>query len=168
MGERVMVVVKSVKIDGESIHVFKSAMYIFESSSGYTLQLDMIVSEVMVKKYKGFENLIIEIELEDGRVVNSIMHVKILQGKLPQLNLFCELDNLDDFEDFTVLNENDFSFPNIEAGITIEEIRKVEMPIEDVRLKLRLPIDQAEWLSKQKKGALNEMIKEMIYEYMNR
>lgn len=163
-----MVVVKSVKIDGESIYVFNSAMYIFESSSGYTLQLDMIVSEVMVKKYKGFENLIIEIELEDGRVINSIMHVKILQGKLPQLNLFCNLGDLDDFEDITVLNENDFSFPNIETGITIEEIRKVEMPIEDVRLKLRLPIDQAEWLSKQKKGALNEMIKEMIYDYMNR
>jgi hypothetical protein len=168
MGERVMVVVKSVKIDGESIYVFNSAMYIFESSSGYTLQLDMIVSEVMVKKYKGYDNLIIEIELDDGRVINSIMHVKILQGKLPQLNLFCEFGDLDDFEDIIVLNENDFSFPNIEEGITIEEIRKVEMPIEDVRLKLRLPIDQAEWLSKQKKGALNEMIKEMIYDYMNR
>ena len=41
-----MVAVKSVKVDGESIHVFNSAIYIFEASSRLTLELDMIVSEV--------------------------------------------------------------------------------------------------------------------------
>jgi hypothetical protein len=164
MGEHKMVVVKSVKIDGESIHLFKSVIYIFESSSGFTLQLDMIVSELVVKKYKEFENLIVEIELEDGRILNSIMHLKIFQGRLPLLNLFCELDDIQEYENIKVVHEDDSWFPNIEEGITIEDIRKVEMPIEELRLKLRLPIDQVEWLKHQKTKDLNEIFKEMIYD----
>ena len=121
-----MVVVKSVAIDGESIHVFRNGIYIFESSSGFTLELDLIVSEIVVKKYKNVENVIVEIELEDGRMINSIMHVKILTGGLPQINLFCELDDIHDYEGFSRVGENDSWFPNIEEGITIEEIRKVE------------------------------------------
>jgi hypothetical protein len=165
MGERFMAIVKSVNIDGENIHVFNNAVYIFESSSGFTLELDLIVSEVVVKKYKNVENLIVEIELEDGRIINSIMHVKILSGGLPQLNLFCELDDIQEYEDFDLVNENDSWFANIEEGITIEEIRKVEMPNEDVSLKLNLSIDQVEWLKKQKKKTLNEIFQKMIYEY---
>lgn len=159
-----MVVLKSVKIDGESIHLFKSVIYIFESSSGFTLQLDMIVSELVVKKYKEFENLIVEIELEDGRILNSIMHLKIFQGRLPLLNLFCELDDIQEYENIKVVNEDDAWFPNVEEGITIEDIRKVEMPIEEARLKLKLPIDQVEWLKNQKTKDLNDIFKEMIYE----
>ncbi|MEY2193585.1 hypothetical protein AB7942_12730 [Neobacillus sp. BF23-41] len=160
-----MVVVKSVTIDGESIFVFRNAVYIFESSSGITLELNLIVSEVVVKKYKNVENLIVEIEFEDDRIINSIMHVKILSGGLPQLNLFCALDDIQEYQDFDRVNENDSWFPNIEDGITIEEIRKVEMPNEDVGLKLNLPIDQVEWLKKQKKKSLNEIFQEMIYEF---
>lgn len=160
-----MAVVKSVKIDGECIHLFKSAIYIFESSSGITLVLDMIVSEVAVKKYRNVDTLIMEIELEDGRIINSIMYLKIFSGGLPQLHLFCELDGIQEYEDFERVNENDSWFPNIEEGITIEEIRKVEMPNEDVSLKLKLPIDQVEWLKNQKKAGLNEMFKEFIYDY---
>lgn len=168
MGERYMAGVKSVKIDGESIHVFKSAIYLFESSSGSTLALDLIVSEVAVKKFKNVENLIVEIELEDGRIINSIMHVKILPGGLPLLNLFCELDDVQEYADFDRVNENDSWFPNIEEGITLAEIRKMEMPEEEIRLKLKLPIDQVEWLKNQKKRALNEMFNEFINEYWNR
>lgn len=157
--------VKSVKFDGESIHVFNSAIYIFESSSGFSLELDLIVSEVIVKKYNKVENIIIEVELEDGRTINSIMHVKALTGGLPQLNLFCELDDLQEFDDLDRVNENDSWFPNIEEGITLEEIRKVEMPNEEVRLKFNLPIDQVEWLKSRKKARLNEMFREFVYEY---
>jgi hypothetical protein len=161
-----MVVVKSVKIDGENIHVFKSVIYIFESNTGSTLQLDMIVSELAVKKYKEFENVIVEIELEDGSVLNSIMHLKVFQGRLPLLNLFCELDDIQEFKNIKVVHEDDSWFPNIEEGITIEDIRKVEMPIEEVRLKLKLPIDQVEWLKEQKPKDLNGIFKEMIYELL--
>jgi hypothetical protein len=164
MGEHRMVVVKSVKMDGETIHVFKSVVYIFESSSGCTLQLDMIVSELVVKKYKEFENVIVEIELEDGRLLNSIMHLKIFQGRLPLLNLYCEIDDIQEYEKIKVVHEDDSWFPNIEEGITLEDIRKVEMPIEEVRLKLKLPIDQVEWLRNQKTKELNEIFKEMIYD----
>lgn len=159
-----MVAVKSVKIDGENIHIFNSAIYIFESSTGSTLSLDMIVSEVTLKKYRKEETLIIEIDLEDGRIIHSIMDVKILPGGLPQLNLFSELSDIHEYKDFDRVNENDSWFPNIEDGITIEEIRKVEMPSEDISVKLKLPIDQIEWLKKQKKKDLNEIFKEMIYE----
>ncbi|MCM3729240.1 hypothetical protein M3226_26940 [Neobacillus cucumis] len=160
-----MAVVKSVKIDGENIHVFKSAIYVFAASSGFTLELDLIVSEVVVKKYKKEDHLIIEIELEDGRVLHSIMHVKVLAGGLPQLNLFSELDDPGDYYFLDQVNENDPWFPNIEEGITLEEIRKVEMPDEDIQLKLKLPIDQVEWLKKQKKARINQLFKEFIYNH---
>ena len=159
-----MVVVKSVTIDGESIHIFRNAIYIFESSSGFTLELDLIVSEIAIKKYKTIENLIVEIELEDGRIINSIMHVKILSGGLPQLNLFCDIDDIHEYEGFNRVNENDAWFPNLEEGVTIEEIRKVEMPNEDINLKLNLPIDQVEWLKKQKKKDLNKIFQKVIYD----
>ncbi|WML60407.1 hypothetical protein [Neobacillus sp. PS2-9] len=159
-----MVVVKSVKIDGEGIHVFKSAIYIFETGSNFTLELNLIVSEIVVKKYKKEETLIIEVELDDGRVIHSIMHVKILSGGLPQLNLFCELDDFEEYKDFERVNENDSWFPNIEEGITIEDIRKVEMPDEEFSIKLKLPIDQVEWLKNQKRARLNELFKEVIYD----
>ena len=73
-----MVTVHSVKIDGESIHVFNSAIYIFESGSRLTLELDMIVSEVTLNKYRNEDNLITEIELDDGRIFSSIMNLKSL------------------------------------------------------------------------------------------
>lgn len=160
-----MAAVKSVKFDGAEIHVFKSAIYVFESSSGFTLELDLIVSEVVVKKYQKEENLIVEIELEEGRVVNSIMHVKTLSGGLPQLHLFCVFDDLQEYGDLDRVNENESWFPNLEEGITLEEIRQVEMPDEDITLKLKLPIDQVEWLKNQKKSKMNEMFKEWIYNY---
>lgn len=160
-----MVTVKEVKIDGESIHVFNSAIYIFESSSGYTLELDIIVSEIVEKKYKLEENLILEIELQDGRQINSIMHLQSLSGGLPQLNLFCELDRFEEYQDFQIVNENDLMFPKIEEGITLEDIRKYEMPNEKVTLKLKLPIDQSEWLNKQKGEDLAGIFKEAIYDY---
>ncbi|MBB6443946.1 hypothetical protein [Bacillus benzoevorans] len=162
-----MIKVKTVKIDGKSIYLFNSALYIFESSIGYTLELDMIVTEVILKKYRNEENLILEIELEDGRMISSIMNVKVLPGGLPQLNLFCDLDegDLQLYHDLDRVNESDLTFPNIEDGLTMEEIRKVEMPNEKMKLKLSLPIDQVEWLEKQKPGDINEMFKEMIYDY---
>ncbi|WP_445489804.1 hypothetical protein [Niallia sp. 03133] len=160
-----MVEVKLVKIDGKSIHLFNSAIYIFASSTGYTLELDIIVSEVVVNKYRQEENLILEIELQDGRLINTFMHLKSLSGGLPQLNLFCELNDMEEYQDFLLVNENDSLFPNIEEGITLEEIREHEMPNEKVTLKLNLPIDQAEWIKKKKNKELAEIIKEAIYGY---
>ena len=84
---------------------------------------------------------------------------------MPQLNLICEIEDFDEYPGFDQVNEHDSSFPNIEEGITIEEIRKVEMPNKSINLKLNLPIDQTEWLHKQKSKELNEIFKEMIYEY---
>jgi hypothetical protein len=120
---------------------------------------------VIVKKYKNEETLIVEMELQDGRIISSIMQVKIWSGGLPQLNLYCEVDDIEDYYDFDRVTENDSFFPNLEEGITLQEIRKVEMPNEKIVLKLHLPIDQTEWLSEQKSAVLNEMFKEMIYEY---
>lgn len=160
-----MAEVKEIKIDGESIHIFNSAIYLLESSAGYTLELDMIVSEVVVKKFKNEETVIVEIELQDGRIINSYMHVKSLSGGLPQLNLFCELNDIDEYQDFYMVNENDLSFPNIEEGITLADIRKYEMPDEKITLKVNLPIDQVEWLKQQKSKDIAEIFKEAIYDY---
>jgi hypothetical protein len=93
------------------------------------------------------------------------MHLKSLSGGLPQLNLFCDLDSIDEYEELERVNENSSSFPNVEEGITLEEIRKVEMPNENISLKLNLPIDQVEWLKNQKKASLNEMLSAFISEY---
>jgi hypothetical protein len=163
-GGMVMAAVKSVKIDGEHVHIFNSAIYIFESQTGYTLELDLVVSEVTVRKYKNVQNLIMEIELESGKLIDSIMHLKSLQGGLPQLNLFCDIEDLYEYEELDRVNESSSWFPDVEEGVTLEEIRKVEMPNENISLKLNLPIDQVEWLKKQKKPILNEMFTEMIYQ----
>lgn len=163
-----MAVVKTVKFDGEQIHMFNSAIYVFESGQDLSLQLDLIVSEVVLKKVNQAENLIVEIELQDDRLIQSIMHVKNIPGILPQLCLFAAIDNIQEYDYLDVVNENDAWFPNIEEGITLQEIRKVEMPDEEIRLKLKLPIDQVEWLKAQKKTRLNEMLQEMIYEYWER
>lgn len=160
-----MAKVKEVKIDGESIYIFNSAIYIVESSNGYTLELDVIVSENVVNKYKQEDTLIVEIELEDGRLLDSYMHLKSLPGGLPQLNLFCELDDIKEYEDFLIVNENESAFPNIEEGITLEEIRKYEMPYEKITLKVSLPIEQTEWLREQKTKQQAEIIREAIYDY---
>lgn len=160
-----MVKVKSVIIDGNEVYFFKSAVYVFADSEGYALELDMIVSEVTQRKYQNEENLIIEMELEDGRVFSNIMEVRPWPGKLPGLTLYCGIDDMEEYPGFSVVSENDVEFPDIEEGITLEEIRKVEMPIEKITLKLNLPINQTEWLAKQKKAKLNELIQEMIYEY---
>lgn len=159
--------VKTVKIDGESLHIFNSALYIFESSIGYTLQLDVIVSEVVVNRYKAEEQLIIEIELEDGRIISSIMHLKTLPGGLPQLNLFCDIDDPEEYPGFHIVNETDSKFPDIETGITLEDIRKVEMPNEKVTLKLTLPINQVEWLKVQKSKDLNAIFKELLENHLS-
>jgi hypothetical protein len=160
-----MVRVQSVKIDGEEIYVFKSIIYIFESNSNFTLELDMIVSEVVVKRYKNEETLIVEIELEDGRIISSIMNLKILTGRLPQLNLYMGIADSDEYPDLQRINENESFFPNLEEGITLEDIRKVEMPNEKMTLKLNLPIDQIEWLKRQKAQELNAIFKDFIYDY---
>ena len=159
-----MVTVKTVKIDGKSIFVFNSEIYIIESIEGYTLELDIIVSEVTLRKYQREDALIIE--LEDGSLISSIMDVKVLPGKLPQLNLFCEIVNLNDYPTLRVVNENDSEFPNVEkTSITIETIRKVEMPNERINVRLNLPIDQVEWLQKHKSKELNQIFKELIYDF---
>jgi hypothetical protein len=161
-----MVTVKTVKIDGKSIFVFNSEIYIIESIEGYTLELDIVVSEVTLRKYQREDTLIVEIELEDGSLISSIMDVKVLPGKLPQLNLFCEIVNLNDYPTLRVVNENDSEFPNVEkTSITIETIRKVEMPNERINVKLNLPIDQVEWLQKHKSKELNQLFKELIYDF---
>lgn len=160
-----MVGVKSVIIDGETFYIFNSAIYIFESSTGSTLEVDMIVSEVTLRKYKDRESLIAEIELEDGRVISSFMFLKSLPGRLPRLNLFCELDENENYEGVLRISENDLAFPDIEEGITLEDIRKVEMPNEKITLKLNLPIDQVEWLREQKNRDLNLLFKELLYKH---
>jgi hypothetical protein len=51
------------------------------------------------------------------------------------------------------------------VGITLEEIRKYEMPDEKITLKMKLPIVQVEWLKMQKNEDLTEIFKEAIYDY---
>jgi len=163
-----MVAVKSVKIDGELIHLFNSALYVFTSTTGSTLQLDILVSEVVLRRYQQEDSLIVEIELEDGRIISCIMYLKVLPGGLPQLNLFCDLEDTDEYADLLQVNENDNNFPNIEEGITLEDIRKVEMPNEKVTLKLTLPIDQVEWLKQHKPRELNQIFHQLVAEYRKR
>ncbi|MDF2037810.1 hypothetical protein P2R12_12675 [Cytobacillus oceanisediminis] len=159
---------KSINLDGEEIYVFNSAIYIFESSAGSTLEVDLIVSEVTLKKYQDRESLITEIELEDGGILSSFMFLKPVPGRLPRLSLFCELDPEESYEGVLKISEEHLDFPDIEAGITLEEIRKVEMPNEKITLKLILPINQVEWLKEQKNKELNKLFKELLEEYMEK
>ena len=160
--------IKSINLDGEEIYVFNSAIYIFESSAGNTLEVDMIVSEVTLRKYQNRESLITEIEMEDGGLISSFMFLKSVPGKLPRLSLFCELDPDEPYEGILRISEEQQDFPDIEAGITLEEIRKVEMPNEKITLKLNLPINQVEWLKEKKNRELNGLFRELLGEYLEK
>ncbi|MBN8201471.1 hypothetical protein [Bacillus sp. NTK034] len=160
--------IKSINLDGEEIYAFNSAIYIFESSAGNTLEVDMIVSEVTLRKYQNRESLITEIEMEDGGLISSFMFLKSVPGKLPRLSLFCELDPDEPYEGILRISEEQQDFPVIEAGITLEEIRKVEMPNEKITLKLNLPINQVEWLKEKKNKELNGLFRELLGEYLEK
>lgn len=160
--------IKSINLDGEEIYVFNSAIYIFESTAGCTLEVDMVVSEVTLRKFQNRDSLITEIELEDGGLISSFMFLKSVPGKLPRLSLFCELDPDESYEGILRISEEQLGFPDIEAGITLEEIRKVEMPNEKITLKLNLPINQVEWLKEKKNRELNELFKELLEGYLER
>ncbi|WP_026693396.1 hypothetical protein [Peribacillus kribbensis] len=160
-----MTKVKTVKIDGEDIYIFNSVLYILEASAGWSLILDMIVTEITQERYKKEENLILEIELEDGRVFNSIMHIQPIPGGLPQLSLYTYIDDANEYPDVMIVNENETSFPRIDQDLTIEEIRKVEMPQVKVKLNLTLPIDQAEWIAGKKKKELDQILRTAIYDF---
>ncbi|MEW9109912.1 MAG: hypothetical protein AB2374_11235 [Cytobacillus gottheilii] len=157
-----MAKLKSIQIDGENIVYFNSAIYLFHANSGCTLQLDIIVSEITIKKYTDRESHIIEVELENGSLVTSFMTANILPGRIPHLNFVSEVEDADEYSELPAVHENDLNFPDIEQGITLEEIRKVEMPYEKVALKLTLPIDQAEWLQQKTKKELNAIFKELL------
>ena len=162
-----MVGVKKVNLDGEEIHIFNSAIYILETSSGFSLELDIIVSEVAIKKYSGRDSIIAEIELTDNRVINSFMYIKSIPGRLPHLNLNCEIDGPNEYRGLEHIDDNETNFPDIEKGISLADIRKVEMPDEKITLKLTLPIDQVEWLREKKPKELKQIIKAMIYDHIN-
>ncbi|MCM3708849.1 MULTISPECIES: hypothetical protein [Cytobacillus] len=157
-----MSAIKSINLDGEEIYIFSSSIYIFESSSGSTLEVDMIVSEVTLRKYQDRESLITEIELEDGGQISSFMFLKVVPGKLPRLSLVCEVDPEETYEGLQRIREDQPDFPDIEAGITLEAIRMVEMPKEKITLKLNLPINQVEWLKGQKNKELNELFRDLL------
>ncbi len=162
-----MVGVKTVNLDGEKVHIFNSAIYILETSSGFSLELDIIVSEVALKKYSNHESIITEIELTDNRVISSFMYIKLIPGRLPQLNLNCSIDGPFEYQGLDYINENETNFPDIEKGISLADIRKVEMPDEKISLKLTLPIDQVEWLRGKTSKELKQIFKAIIYDHMN-
>ncbi|WP_110929571.1 hypothetical protein [Bacillus massiliglaciei] len=158
-----MVKVLSVKIDGEEIHIFNSFLYIFESHGFHTLELDLIVSEVAQRRYNKEENHIIELVTE-GTEINAFMFSKGLPGGLPRINLYAEIEGSEVYPFLPVFHEGDRGFPDIEEGLTIEEIRKVEMPEEFFTCKVKLPIDQVEWLSKKKPKEFKEFLQKAIAE----
>ncbi len=162
-----MVEVKTVNLDGEDVHIFNSAIYILETSSGFSLELDIIVSEVALKKYSNRESIIAEIELSDNRVISSFMYIKSIPGRLPQLNLNCVIDDPFEYRGIDHFDENQIDFPDIEKGISLADIRKVEMPDEKITLKLTLPIDQVEWLRGKTSKELKQIFKAIIYDQMN-
>ena len=161
-----MVGVKTVNLDGEDLHIFNSAIYILETSNGFSLELDLIVSEIALKKYSSHESIIAEIELADRRVISSFMYIKSIPGILPHLNLHCAIASPDEYRGLEHIHENEADFPDIEKGISLADIRKVEMPDEKITLKLTLPIDQVEWLRTKKPKEINQIMKSIIYGHM--
>lgn len=157
-----MIKIRSIHIDGENIYYFNSVIYLFQTSSECTLQLDIIVSEIVIKKYNDRENHIIEVELENGSLVTSFMTVNILPGKIPHMNFVSEVADVNEYRELPIVQENDLNFPDIEKGITLEEIRQVEMPYQKVSLKLTLPIDQVEWLQKKTKKELDAIFEDVL------
>jgi hypothetical protein len=163
-----MNIVKSVKVNGSEIYVFKSDLYLFELDGEYDLNLVLIVSEDDEEKFNGGKKVNVEILTYDGREFNLEMSSNIRNTSIPVLYFAASIENIDDYKNIDIVNSDQMNERDalLERDITLADIRKVKMPYREYDIELTLPIDQIEWLHDKDKDQISKIIEEALYKYM--
>jgi hypothetical protein len=169
-----MKTIKSISFNDEMIHVFESLMYIFdlsnENGAGYGLHLELITTELTIRKYRYQENILVDLTYTNGELQTLVMHVDHSEegghGEIPEMSLYVSISSPKEFPELAIVNWDtpDEEYPRLQKTISLTEIRAVEMPYENVRLDAELPIDLSEW-THENRDNLSEMLTEALYDY---
>ncbi|TWE05991.1 hypothetical protein FB550_1026 [Neobacillus bataviensis] len=165
--------IKSVRINGDPIHLFDCVMYIFDNENGkYFLHLDLIVTEVEMLKYRFNQEVRVSIKYNNGKEQNLTMLVQgtteIGNAEIPILELCVDIDNPEDFQGIKIVNwETPIEEFSLRNDILIEEIRKIDMPNKNVEIQATLPIDLQEWVYSNSEN-ISEILKEALIDYINK
>lgn len=172
-----MKIINKVQINGEAIHVFDYICYFIKSAENdYRLNIELVVSEVVAKKYYRHGQIDVQLTYENEEVEMLIMDIDYLEevsgdAEIPIMELGATLTSIEGYEDIKVYDDSviwneDRGWPRVTPSVTIEDIRRVEMPDEeiDISMTLTLPIDLTEWIHKNNVN-FEEILKEALYEY---
>ncbi|MES1047224.1 hypothetical protein FOA22_22480 [Heyndrickxia oleronia] len=162
----------TVKFDNEPVHVFDSTIYIYQNESNkFGLNLEFIITEIVAKKYHYYRDKVnVTFELSNGMIKNYPMSVEdvteVGNAEIPVIFLHTDIPSIEGFEDVIILDDDTFNekYPELNKNISIEEIRKVEMPKEDVDIEVNLPIDLAEWIYANEKN-MSAILEEALHDY---
>ncbi|MEH7157458.1 hypothetical protein [Neobacillus drentensis] len=161
--------IKSIKINDEMIHIFDYALFIFDGNENdYSLSLDIMVSEVVALKFYNEDKVKVCWQYNNGEEQTFMMNLdhvtEVGNTEIPELNLTVDIDNPKDFWWLKTVNfDTKEEYPSLRKDITIDEIRKVEMPDRELDLTVMIPIDLEEWLYRSDNQS--EILKEALYDY---
>jgi hypothetical protein len=166
-------VIKSVKLNDEPIHVFDYNWYIYDHEDGdYDLNLELIITEIVAGKFNFEDKVNVSLRYDNEEEQNLLMSVdsviEVGHPEIPTIDFSGPIDDPKEFEGLRIVkwktSYEEYRFHK--EDITIEEIRKVEMPNRDVNinLNLNLPIDLQEWVE-QNEGKVKEIIEESLYNF---
>lgn len=161
--------ITTIKLNNQEEHIYSYEMYIFdEEEDGYDFHIEVVISEIVAEKYYEASEIDVTIIYENNEEKQLSMKVfditQVGNAEVPILHLCKESINIDEYRDLRVFNVDNYEVRDIKSDLTIEDIRKVEMPLSEVYTTLILPIDQTEWIDWTGEG-INEMLSEAIYDY---
>lgn len=170
-----MKIINKVQINGEAIHVFDYIWYLIKiTENDYRLNIELVVSEVVAKKYYRHGEIDVQLTYENEEVETLIMDIDYLEGvsgdaAIPIMELGVTLTSIDGYEDIKVYDDSVIwreggEWPRVSPSVTIEDIRKIEMPDEIIDISVTLPIDLTEWIHTNHDN-IGEILKEALYDY---
>lgn len=90
------------------------------------------------------------------------------KAEIPNLELCVRIEDPEEFKELKMVNWNTpIEEYSLRSDITIEEIRKIEMPNRKVEIESTLPIDLEEWVFYNEDN-ISEILKEALYDYRNK
>ncbi|WP_028392736.1 hypothetical protein [Bacillus cihuensis] len=165
--------IKRVKINGEEIRLLNNVLYLhYSEGDGYSLLLDTVITEVDARKYSHKDKAEVLLRYDDDKEESLDMFItgvtEVGNGDVPVLELEVNIDNHEKFRNLEVVNGDSIEckFPDPTVGITIEEVRKIDMPSDKIDITAILPIDLKEWLHSN--NNISEILKEALYDYINK
>ncbi|MDQ0975878.1 hypothetical protein QFZ31_005756 [Neobacillus niacini] len=165
--------IKYVRINEELIHVFDYVRYVYDNEIGDCFfHLDLIVTEVVIIKYVFDQEVKVSLVYNNGEEHTFTMLVQgvteVGNAEIPILELCVKIDDPEKFQELKIVKWDtpleEYSLGN---NITIEEIRRIEMPNREVQFEATLPIDLEEWVYSNR-HKISTILTEALTDYKNK